>query len=88
MRTKEIMYPMVTEWMERSERKAEFCQRNSISQSCLGYWVAKYKKEKDIDSTAGFVPIQMKEKHTTGKSVNNPRVELDLPLGIVLRIFE
>ncbi len=91
---KETMYSHVEAWKKEKGKisKEEFCNRNKISKDSLGYWLTRYNKEFKYSSNkkeqSEFIPVKIKEE--TSKKENKKtkaRVEIELPTGVILRIY-
>lgn len=88
----EKMYSMVEEWFKVKSkiRKEEFCHQHNVTRDTLGYWVTHYNKSK-LGKQQNIIPVSIKSSMSTQSSLstldNTPQVELQLPSGIILKIY-
>ena len=73
------MYRLVEQWLAGGERQVDFCFRHGLKVSVLGYWLKKYRLEKDHDQeSGGFVPVEV----SRGLDL---QIEICYPNGVKIR---
>lgn len=80
-RTRAEMFPLVEAYLERNQTKTAFCAAHGISESVLGYWRSKYRRENAPESGA-FVEIT-----PPAAAAEHALMELVYPHGVRLRLF-
>ena len=80
-RTPAEMFPLVEAYLERNQTKKAFCAARGISESVLGYWLTRYRRERMPDAGA-FVEIS-----PPLAAADHAVMELVYPHGVRLRLF-
>lgn len=90
MKREKKMYALIQAWNESDLTRKEFAQQSGISVSTLDKWRVRFANEpathaQTSDSKPEFIELQLPD---TGKNKNpTPKVRLELPHGIVLKIY-
>ncbi len=77
---REAMFSIVESYHDRDCTQEEFCKRNDIKVSTLGYWITQQRRSQE-NTVNTFVPVKLSDS----SSVNN-MVILNLPSGIRVSI--
>ncbi len=80
-RTSAEMYPLIEAYLERDQTKKAFCAAHGISETVLGYWLSKYRRERTPEAGA-FVEII-----PPVAAADHAVMELVYPHGVRLRLF-
>ena len=80
-RTNDEMYPLVEAYLESGRTIKTFSADQAIPEGVFGYWLRKYRRQKNADSP--FVEIPPESVTAYG----HPIVEVLHPNGIRLRFF-
>ena len=80
-RTPAEMFPLVEAYLERNQTKKAFCAARGISESVLGYWLTKYRRE-NAPEVGAFVEIT-----PPVAAAEQALMELVYPHGVRLRLF-
>ena len=79
-KSREEMFPLVSEWSSGNETQREFCQSRGLRPSTFSYWHKKYQ-EAHSQQTAPFTEVVPEVKSTIEICYPNG-VKVHLPEGI------
>ena len=74
------MFDLVEQWQQSGKSQKQFSEENRIKLWTLLYWVQKYRQSKVPDQ--GFASLTI-----SPESGVNPKIEIELTGGIVVRIY-
>jgi transposase-like protein len=77
------MFGIVEQWQQSGKSQNQFCAENGIRLHTLGYWVKRYRQSQA--GHEGFASVSI-----GGEAERNPatpRIEVELPGGLVVRIY-
>jgi hypothetical protein len=74
------MFDLVEQWRQSGKSQKQFSEENHIKLWTLLYWVQKYRQSKAPDQ--GFASLTI-----SPESGANPKIEIELTGGIVVRIY-
>lgn len=78
----EKMFALIDQWKQSGLPKKKFCIEHQVANATFHYWCKKYKLQ-DTDSLPSFIPVHVKENHSSVL----PLAELSLPDGKKLTFF-
>lgn len=78
------MFDLVEQWRQSGKSQKQFSEENHIKLWTLLYWVQKYRQSKAPDR--GFASLTISPEPRAGSGVN-PKIEIELTGGIVVRIY-
>jgi len=86
------MYQAIELWQESRLSQVKFCSRENISVATFGYWLRKYREEKELCNNAGgvsketFIPVEVSGPGPLNRDtriMGNPsRIEVIFPNGV------
>lgn len=78
-----LMFDIVEKWKQSGKSQSQFSSENGIPLHTFYYWVKKYRGTKE--SHQGFAPLII--SGVPNDPVINPRVEIELNGGIIVRVY-
>jgi len=86
MNRKDKMYALVQAWNQSDLTRAEFARQNGISLTTLDKWRARFARENHTKKAPDFIELHPIDTPQT-EPVAAPKVHLELPHGIILKIY-
>lgn len=78
------MFDLVEQWRQSGKSQKQFSEENHIKLWTLLYWVQKYRRSKTPEQ--GFASLTLAPE-PGARSGGNPKIEIELTGGIVVRIY-
>jgi transposase-like protein len=89
--SKEEMYLAVELWQESGLTQRKFCSLENLSIKTFGYWLRKYRKEKELsvghskNAPDAFIPIEVPGTKTlNGSNMVSGQIKLSFPNGVLM----
>jgi len=81
------MYLAVELWQESGLSQRKFCVREKLSLQTFGYWLRKYRNEKEApaeeDQTETFIPVEVPGAKIIEPSfLSSDKIEVSFPNGV------
>jgi len=91
MEKEEQMFALVEEFIGSGMSRAEFAKQHHVKVEKFDYWRKRYSSKKQAQppvppSSSQFIEI-MAGSPKLKEQAQHPRIELELPTGITIRIF-
>jgi hypothetical protein len=84
----EEMFDLIAQWQGSGLSRSSFAQKHGLSVQKLSYWHKKYTDRASLSvSQSGQSFIEIGSESLNGSDDRHPRMELELPGGILLRIY-
>ncbi len=86
---KEEMYLAVELWQESGLSQGKFCEREKLSLPTFGYWLRKYRADKESLTTKNspetFIPVEVPFSELKGPTfLSSGKIEVSFPNGVRL----
>jgi hypothetical protein len=78
------MFDLVEQWQQSEKSQKLFSEENHLKLGTFIYWVQKYRQAKAPDQ--GFASLTIASE-TGPVSATNPKIEIELSGGIIVRIY-
>jgi hypothetical protein len=87
--SKEEMYHAIELWQESGLSQKVFCSREKLSLPAFGYWLRKYRDQKEASTqenlSGSFIPVEVPGVKTAGHSFSGlANIEVSFPNGVRL----
>ena len=82
------MFELVEQWKQSNKSMKIFAEENNLTYFTFQYWCRKFKEKKITkpnNSSAGFIPVTIKEPQKTSSKI--PQIEFHLPNGIEIKVY-
>ncbi len=85
--SKEEMFLAIELWQENGLSQGKFCEREKLSLPTFGYWLRKYRNEKQepTNPCETFIPVELPESRIEESSLlSSANIEISFPNGVKL----